>query len=114
MPFAMISLSIGELVAAVSFMFGLGLRRRGRSAPGDSMAGPKAFGFSLLWPIKVLLVHHLLGLYCDPNQVGLHQKTRLGRLSNAVRDNLQWTEFTGYNPKRVHYLVFIISGSLAI
>ncbi|MBC6404762.1 MAG: hypothetical protein GDA41_03380 [Rhodospirillales bacterium] len=41
------------------------------------------------------------------------KKTPLGRLSNAVRDNLQWAEFIGYDPKRAHYLVLIISGSLA-
>ena len=40
-------------------------------------------------------------------------RTPFGRMSNAVRDNPERAEFVGYNPQRVRFIVFCLSGFFA-
>jgi len=40
-------------------------------------------------------------------------RTPVGRLANAVRDNPERVEFIGYNPQRIRFIAFALSGALA-
>jgi branched-chain amino acid transport system permease protein len=60
-------------------------------------------------------VYYLLALYTLVCTAGMYAFTRtpLGRMLNAVRDNPERVEFTGYNTQRVRYFSFIIAGFFA-
>lgn len=107
-PFAMITLGIGELVAAMALMFpgffgGEG-GIRGDRVVGDPVAG---ISFGPQWQ-----VYALIALYCFACTAVMYAftQTPLGRMLNAVRDNPERVEFIGYSTRRVRYLAFIASG----
>lgn len=110
-PFAMISLGIGELVAAAGFMF-VSLFGGEEGISGDRMVGPETFGLSL-GPIGEVYWFIAFWAFLATLAMWAFTKTPLGRLSNAVRDNDQRAQFIGFDPQRVCYLVFIISGGFA-
>ena len=110
-PFAMISLGIGELVAAAGFMF-VSLFGGEEGISGDRMVGPQLFGLSM-GPIGEVYWFIAFWAFLATFAMWAFTRTPLGRLSNAVRDNSQRAEFIGFNPQRVRYLVFIISGGFA-
>ncbi len=109
--FAMITMGIGELVFAMSLMvpefFG---GEAGVNA--NRVVGKPVMGISFGPQIQV---YYLLALYTLVCTVGMYAFTRtpLGRMLNAVRDNPERVEFTGYNTQRVRYFSFIISGFFA-
>ena len=109
--FSMITLGIGELVFAMSLMipefFG---GEAGVSA--NRVVGKPVAGISFGPQIQV---YYLLALYTIVCTALMYAFTRtpLGRMLNAVRDNPERVEFTGYNTQRVRYLSFIISGFFA-
>ncbi|MEN8245023.1 MAG: branched-chain amino acid ABC transporter permease [Thermodesulfobacteriota bacterium] len=94
-PFALISLGIGELIAASSLMlpsfFG---GEEGIS--GDRMAEITLtpFGFG-----QQIEVYYLIGFWVlvSTGLMYLLTQTPLGRMANAVRDNPERTPFVGYN-----------------
>ncbi len=110
-PFAMISLGIGELVAAGSQMFpdffggeaGISTNR---------VVGPKALGISYGPQIQV---YYLIAAWALLSAIAMYAftKTPLGRMANAVRDNAERAQFVGYDPQRVRYLVFIVASFFA-
>ncbi len=110
-PFAMISLGIGELVAAAGFMF-VSVFGGEEGISGDRMVGPEAFGLSL-GPIGEVYWFIAFWAFVACLAMWAFTRTPLGRLSNAVRDNPQRAEFIGFNPQRVRYLVFTIAGGFA-
>ncbi len=110
-PFAMISLGIGELVAAAGFMF-VSVFGGEEGISGDRMVGPEVLGLSL-GPIGEVYWFIAFWAFVASLAMWAFTRTPLGRLSNAVRDNPQRAEFIGFNPQRVRYLVFIISGGFA-
>ncbi|GAB5471353.1 MAG: hypothetical protein Kilf2KO_43830 [Rhodospirillales bacterium] len=110
-PFAMISLGIGELVAAAGFMF-VSVFGGEEGIFGDRMVGPEVFGLSL-GPIGEVYWFIAFWVFVATFAMWAFTRTPLGRLSNAVRDNPQRAEFIGFNPQRVRYLVFIASGGFA-
>ncbi len=110
-PFAMISLGIGELVAAAGFMF-VSLFGGEEGISGDRMVGPEAFGLSL-GPIGEVYWFIAFWAFLATLTMWAFTKTPLGRLSNAVRDNDQRAQYIGFDPQRVRYLVFIVSGGFA-
>ncbi len=109
--FAMITLGIGELVFAMSLMvpefFG---GEAGVNA--NRVVGKPVLGISFGPQIQV---YYLLALYTLVCTAGMYAFTRtpLGRMLNAVRDNPERVEFTGYNTQRVRYFSFIIAGFFA-
>jgi len=109
--FSMITLGIGELVFAMSLMvpefFG---GEAGVSA--NRVVGKPVAGISYGPQIQV---YYLLAIYTIVCTALMYAFTRtpLGRMLNAVRDNPERVEFTGYNTQRVRYLSFIISGFFA-
>ena len=94
-PFALISLGIGELIAACSLMlpsfFG---GEEGIS--GDRMAEITLtpFGFGQQIEVYYLIVFWML---VSIGLMYLWTQTPLGRMANAVRDNPERTPFVGYN-----------------
>ena len=110
-PFALISLGIGELVAASSLMlpsfFG---GEQGIS--GDRMAEITLtpFGFG-----QQIEVYYLIGFWMlvSIGLMYLLTQTPLGRMANAVRDNPERTPFVGYNPHIVRTIQFSLAAFFA-
>ena len=109
--FAMITLGMGELVYAVSLMlpqvFG------GEAGVSANRAAGSAWWGVTFGP--ALEVYYLIAAYTYVCVAALYAFTftPLGRLLNAVRDNAERVAFIGYNPHRVRYSAFVISGFFA-
>jgi branched-chain amino acid transport system permease protein len=109
--FAMISLGIGEMVAASSLMFpaffgGEGGMSSNRMTPGGWFGityGPQRQMYYLIagWAFLCIVAMYAL------------TDTPLGRLANAVRDNPERAEFVGYDPQWVRYLMVVLAGFFA-
>lgn len=109
--FALISLGVGELVHAASLMlpgfFGgeegvTASRTRAPHVLGlDFSSQLQVYYATALWLLlAVALVRHFL-------------RTPVGRLCNATRDNPERVEFIGYNPQRIRFIAFALSGAIA-
>ena len=110
-PFAMITLGIGELVAAMVLMVPEFFGGEGGVSANRSVG--KAFlGITFGPPIQV---YYLVAFYTFVCTAAMFAFTRtpLGRMLNAVRDNPERVEFIGYSTQRVRYLSFIIAGFFA-
>lgn len=109
--FAMITLGIGELVAASSLMlpefFG------GEAGiTTNRVIGQPVLGLTFGPQIQVYYLIAIWTLICTILMYAF-TLTPLGRMANAVRDNPERAEFVGYNTQRVRYLVVIIAGFFA-
>jgi branched-chain amino acid transport system permease protein len=110
-PFAMITLGIGELIAATVLMipefFG------GEGGISSNRTGGKPFLGVTLGP--QIQVYYLIAIYAFVCTAAMYAFTRtpLGRMLNAVRDNPERVEFIGYSTQRVRYFSFIIAGFFA-
>jgi branched-chain amino acid transport system permease protein len=109
--FSMISLGIGELVAACSlilrgFFGGEGGISTSRT---DTM---KFFGMNFGPQIQV---YYLIAAWCLVCIAAMYLFTRtpLGRMCNAVRDNPERAEFVGYSTQMVRFIAFCASGFFA-
>ncbi|WP_295527174.1 branched-chain amino acid ABC transporter permease [uncultured Pseudacidovorax sp.] len=108
--FAMITLGIGELVAAMSLMF------PGFFGGEGGITTDRVYGKFLMWNFgPQIQVYYLIAGYCFicTALMFAFTGTPLGRMLNAVRDNPERVEFVGYNTQRVRYLSFIIAGFFA-
>lgn len=109
--FSMISLGIGELVAACSLILrGFFGGEGGISTSRTSIL--QLFGFSFG---PQLQVYYLIGSWCLICIALMYAFTRtpLGRICNAVRDNPERAEFIGYSTHQVRFLAFCIAGFFA-
>jgi branched-chain amino acid transport system permease protein len=110
-PFAMITLGIGELIAATVLMipefFG------GEGGISSNRTGGKPFLGVTLGP--QIQVYYLIAIYAFVCTAAMYAFTRtpLGRMLNAVRDNPERVEFIGYSTQRVRYFSFVIAGFFA-
>jgi len=109
--FAMITLGIGELVAAMSLMFPDFFGGEG-GITTNRTKGLSMFGLTFGPQIQV---YYLIAAYCFVSTVAMFAftGTPLGRMMNAVRDNPERVEFIGYNTQWVRYLGFVIAGFFA-
>lgn len=109
--FAMISLGVGELVAACSVIIVIFFGGE-EGISGDRTAAVEFFGYDFGPQIEVYyltafwLVFAALGMY-------LYSRTPIGRIANAVRDNEERAEFLGYSQRNVRWMSFIASGFFA-
>lgn len=110
-PFAMISLGVGELIAAAGLMF-KGPFGGEEGISGDRTAGPLLFGLKLTGPAQVYWFI-AFWLFVAAFAMWAFTRTPLGRLANAVRDNPDRVEFIGFDPQRVRYLIFMLAGGFA-
>ncbi|ARU06257.1 branched-chain amino acid ABC transporter permease [Comamonas serinivorans] len=109
--FAMITMGLGELVAAMALMFPSFFGGEG-GISGDRVYGAQPLGISFGPQIQV---YYLIAAYCFVCTALMFAFTRtpLGRMLNAVRDNPERVEFIGYNTRLVRYIAFIIAGFFA-
>ena len=106
--FAMISLGVGELIAACSIIIVVFFGGE-EGVSGDRTMGPEVFGFDfasqqeVYYLTAIWLVVASLGMY-------LFSRTPIGRIANAVRDNEERAEFLGYSQRNVRWMSFCASG----
>ena len=107
----MITLGLGELVAAAALMFtgffggegGISTNR----VTGVSLLGAS---YSASWQVYYLIVAWTL---ISTVLMRLQTQTPLGRLANATRDNFERAEFVGYDPRMVRFYQYVLSGFFA-
>jgi len=109
--FAMISLGIGELIAACSIIlvvfFG---GEEGISA--DRTLGPPVFGMTFLTEIEVYGLIAVI-VFLSTFLIYLFSRTPVGRMANAVRDNEERAEFLGYSQRYLRFISFCAAGFFA-
>ncbi|OHC66191.1 MAG: ABC transporter permease [Rhodocyclales bacterium RIFCSPLOWO2_02_FULL_63_24] len=110
--FAMISLGIGELVAASALMFPGFFGGEG-GVSGNRVVGKENL-LGLTWGPQVEM-YGLIVAWAFLATVAMFALTQtpLGRMANAVRDNPERAEFVGYDTQRVRFLMVILSGLFA-
>ncbi|MFA7503417.1 MAG: branched-chain amino acid ABC transporter permease [Burkholderiaceae bacterium] len=110
-PFAMITLGIGEMVHAAALMFPDFFGGEA-GITTDRMVGTPFLGFTLGPAIQV---YYLIVVWCVISMIAMYafSQTPLGRISNAVRDNPERAEFIGYNTQRVRFFVLVVSAFFA-
>ena len=109
--FAMISLGLAELFGAAVLMFP-SLFGGEEGVTGDRSDGPALFGIDFGSQLEVYALIAAWTLGCA-FLMWRFTATPLGRLANAVRDNPERLGFIGYDPARVRFLVFALSGVFA-
>ena len=109
--FAMISLGIGELIAAcciiITVFFG---GEEGIS--GDRTMAPSTFGIEFITQKEV---YFLIAFWVLVSTflMYLFTQTPVGKMANAVRDNPERAEFVGYSMRWVRYVSFCAAGFFA-
>ena len=107
----MITLGLGELVAAVALMFPQWFG--GESGISTNRVyGSPWLGITFGPAREVYYLIAVYALLCTLAMWGLTQ-TPFGRILNAVRDNPERVAFIGYNPQRVRHMAFIVAGFFA-
>lgn len=109
--FAMISLGIGEMVAASSLMFPA-LFGGEAGISSNRVTGPGWFGINYGSPLQMYYLIAGWAFLCILGMYALTD-TPLGRLANAVRDNPERAEFVGYDPRWVRCMMVVLSGFFA-
>lgn len=109
--FAMISLGIGELIAASSLIF-VAFFGGEEGVTGDRTMGPVMMGIDFASDLEV---YYLIAAWAfvTIGLMYLFSRTPMGRLANAVRDNDERAEFIGYSQRRVRLISFCASGFFA-
>ncbi len=109
--FAMISLGIGELIAASSLIF-VAFFGGEEGVSGDRTMGPEVFGMDFAQDIEV---YSLIAFWAFVTiaLMYLFSRTPMGRMANAVRDNDERIEFVGYSQRKVRFISFCASGFFA-
>ena len=109
--FAMITLGIGELVAAMALMLPEFFGGEG-GITTDRVYGGGWLGVTFGSGREV---YYLIAAYCLACTAAMFAftATPLGRILNAVRDNPERVEFIGYDTRRVRWLAFCIAGFFA-
>ena len=109
--FSMISLGIGELVAACSLMFPVFFGGEA-GISGNRAVGQPVMGITFGPQIQVYYLIAAWTFACVAAMFAL-TRTPLGRMANAVRDNPERAQFVGYDPQWVRFLMVALSGFFA-
>jgi len=109
--FAMISLGFGEMVTALTLIL-VAVFNGEDGIQTDRMVGPEPLGITFGPNIQV---YYLIAGWVLVSTVAMYAltKTPFGRMSNAVRDNPERTEFVGYSSQRIRWLAFALSSFFA-
>jgi branched-chain amino acid transport system permease protein len=109
--FAMISLGVGEMVAACSLMFPTFFGGEA-GISGNRAVGEPFLGITYGPQIQM---YYLIAAWLLVSTAGMYALTRtpLGRMANAVRDNPQRAQFVGYDPQVVRFMMVALSGFFA-
>lgn len=109
--FAMISLGVGELIAASSLIFASFFGGEA-GISGDRTFGPTLFGADFTQNEQIYYVA-AAWVFIATLFMYLFTQTPAGRMANAVRDNPARAEFIGYSSRRVRFISFCASGLFA-
>jgi branched-chain amino acid transport system permease protein len=109
--FAMISLGVGELIAASSLIF-VSFFGGEAGISGDRTFGPTFFGADFAQNEQIYYVA-AVWVFIATVFMWLFTQTPAGRMANAVRDNPDRAEFIGYSARRVRFISFCASGLFA-
>jgi len=109
--FALISLGIGELVYASTFMLPA-LFGGEEGITANRTRAPALFGLTLGSQLEVYYVIAVWALIAAM-LMRAFTRTPLGRMCNAVRDNPERAEFIGYNAQHVRFFAFAFAGMFA-
>ena len=109
--FAMITLGIGELVAAMSLMLP-GIFGGEGGISGDRVVGAHPLGITFGPQIQLYYLIAIYTFICTGLMFAF-TGTPLGRMLNAVRDNPERVEFVGYDTQKVRYFAFLVAGFFA-
>lgn len=109
--FAMITMGIGELIATAAIMFHHFFGGEG-GVSANRMIEKSLFGLSYSSSVQVF---YLILAWTSIAALGMLflTKTPLGAMANATRDNFERAQFMGYDPRRVRFLQFALSGMFA-
>ncbi len=109
--FAMISLGVGELIAACSVII-VAFFGGEEGISGDRTYGLPFLGVEFLQQIEV---YYLISFWAviSAALMYLWSRTPIGRMANAVRDNPERAEFLGYSARWVRFYSFVASGFFA-
>ncbi len=109
--FAMISLGVGELIAACSIIV-VAFFGGEEGVSGDRTMGPEVLGLDFASQQEVYYLT-ATWLIISAAAMYLYSRTPIGRISNAVRDNEERAEFLGYSQRHVRWMSFCASGFFA-
>ncbi len=109
--FAMISLGVGELIAACSVII-VAFFGGEEGVSGDRTYALPFFGNEFLQQIDVYYLTSFWVLL-SAALMYLWSRTPVGRMANAVRDNPERAEFLGYSARWVRFYSFVASGFFA-
>ncbi len=109
--FAMISLGIGELIAASSLIFSSFFGGEA-GISGDRTFGPLFFGIDFAQNLEIYYLA-AFWVFLATLFMYLFTQTPAGRMANAVRDNPERAEFIGYSARRVRFISFCAAGMFA-
>lgn len=109
--FAMISLGVGELIAACSVII-VAFFGGEEGISGDRTYAQPFFGVEFLQQIEV---YYLTAAWVviSAALMYLWSRTPVGRMANAVRDNPERAQFLGYSSRWVRFYSFVASGFFA-
>lgn len=109
--FAMISLGVGELIAACSVII-VAFFGGEEGISGDRGEALPFFGLNFWTQIEV---YYLTSFWVLISAVLMYlwSRTPVGRMANAVRDNPERAEFLGYSARWVRFYSFVASGFFA-
>ncbi len=109
--FAMISLGVGELIAACSIIIVVFFGGE-EGVSGDRTMGPEFIGVDFAQQTEV---YYLIAFWMLVAAAGMYffSRTPAGRMANAVRDNEERAEFVGYSQRMVRWMTFCASGFFA-
>lgn len=109
--FAMISLGVGELIAACSIIV-VAFFGGEEGVSGDRTMGPELLGLDFASQQEVYYLT-ATWLIISAAAMYFYSRTPIGRISNAVRDNEERAEFLGYSQRHVRWISFCASGFFA-
>lgn len=109
--FAMITMGVGEMVAACSLMFPAFFGGEAGVSGNRSMREP-FLGFTFGPQLQVYYLILAWLVVCIVLMYAI-TRTPLGRVANAVRDNPERAQFVGYDPQVVRFLMVALSGAFA-
>ncbi|WP_088347624.1 MULTISPECIES: branched-chain amino acid ABC transporter permease [Rhodomicrobium] len=109
--FAMISLGVGELVAASSIII-VSFFGGEAGVKGDRTEAPAFLGINFASQTQV---YYLIAAWMFLSALAMYLFTRTpaGRMANAVRDNEERAEFLGYSQRTVRFMSFCAAGFFA-
>jgi branched-chain amino acid transport system permease protein len=109
--FALISLGVGELVYATTFMLP-GYFGGEEGITASRTRAPSLFGLDFGSQLSVYYVIALWALVAAALMYAF-MRTPVGRMCNAVRDNPERAEFVGYNTQGVRFIACSVAGLFA-